>query len=142
MLYIKHYKNLTVQTHRRKETVRMRDGSVKYPLLARLEGWVFFLWVWVWRGCASGGVCLFVFLDHSLYSLFLLSLSLSLSLFGCLEFENHLKVKEKCKWFSESKGLFYSQSLRFSKKLYFTCAPRHTARCKIFSGNHLHPKQT
>ena len=25
--------------------VRMKDGSAKYPLLARLEGWVFFLWV-------------------------------------------------------------------------------------------------
>ena len=26
-------------------SVRMRDGSAKYPLPARLEGWVFFLWV-------------------------------------------------------------------------------------------------
>ena len=25
------------------ESVRMRDGSVEYHLLARLEGWVFFL---------------------------------------------------------------------------------------------------
>ena len=87
-----------------------------------------------------GGVCLFVFLDHSLYSLFLLFLTLSL--FGCLESGNHLKVKEKRKWFSGSKGLFYSQSLRFSGKLYFTCAPKHAAEWKIFSRNHLHPKQT
>ena len=26
-------------------SVRMRDGLVEYPLLARLKGWVFFLWV-------------------------------------------------------------------------------------------------
>ena len=39
---------------------------------------------------------LFVLLAHSLYSLFLLFLSLSLSL-GVCEFGNHLKVKQKCK---------------------------------------------
>ena len=84
---------------------------------------------------------LFVLLAHSLYSLFLLFLSLSL---GVCESENHLKVKQKRKWFSRSKGLFYDQSLRFSEKFYFTCAPKHTAGlgCKIFSRNHLHPKQT
>ena len=26
-------------------SVRIRDGSTEYPLLARLKGWVFFLWV-------------------------------------------------------------------------------------------------
>ena len=67
--------------------------------------------------------------------------SLSLSM-GVRESKNHLKVKQKRKWFSGLKGLFYSQSLRFSIKLYFTCAPKHAAGCKIFSGNHLHPKQT
>ena len=128
------------RTRTRDGLMRMKDGSTKYPLLTWLEGWVFFLWVWVRQGCASGGVCLFVFLDHSMYSL--LALSLSLSLFGCLEPGNYLKVKEKRKWFSGSKGLFYSQSLRFSKKFYFTCAPKHTAGCKIFSRNHLHLKQT
>ena len=65
------------RTRTRDGLVRMRDGSTEYPLLARLEGWVFFLWVWVQRGCVSSGVCLFVFLDHFLYSLFLLFLSLS-----------------------------------------------------------------
>ena len=69
------------------------------------------------------------------------SLSLSLCV-GVCESKNHLKVKQKRKWFSGSKGLFYGQSLRFSIKLYFTCAPKHAAGCKIFSGNHLHPKQT
>ena len=69
------------------------------------------------------------------------SSSLSLSL-GVCESENHLKVKQKRKWFSGSKGLFYGQSLRFSRKLYFTCTPKHAAGCKIFSENYLHPKQT
>ena len=77
----------------------------------------------------------------SLLSLLALSLSLSLS-FGVYESRNHLKVKQKRKWFSGLKGLFYGQSLKFYGKLYFTCAPKHIARCKIFSGNHLHPKQT
>ena len=78
-------------------------------------------------------------LTHSLYSLFLLFLSLSL--LGVCESENDLKVKQKCKSFSGSKALFYGQSYSFSRKLYFTCAPKHAAGCKIFSGNHLHPKQ-
>ena len=71
-------------------------------------------------------------------SLSLLSL---LALLGVCESENDLKVKQKRKSFSGSKALFYGQSYSFSRKLYFTCAPKHAAGCKIFSGNHLHPKQ-
>ena len=138
-------------------TLRMRDGLVEDEgkgWIGKNEGWV----GGVPSPCSAWGIGLLslgvspvrmcfrwsvlVCVSRSLSVLSLLALSLSLSLFGCLESENHLKVKEKHKWFFESKGLFYGQSLRFSEKLYFTCAPRHTARCKIFSGNHLHPKQT
>ena len=88
--------------------------------------------VWGWGGGSMA--CLFFKLTF-----FLLFLSLSSSV---CEFGNHLKVKQKHKWFFGSNDLFYGQSLRFSIKLYFTCAPKHATGCKIFFGNHLHPKQT
>ena len=84
-----------------------------------------------WLVCSSSSL--------SLLSLFVISLSLSL---GVCESGNYLKVKQKRKWFFGSKSLFYSQSLRFFGKLYFTCTPKHAVGCKIFSENHLHPKQT
>ena len=85
--------------------------------------------VW-WLVCSSSSL--------SLLSLLALALSLSL---GVCEFGNHLKVKQKRKWYSGSKGLFYGQSLRFSIWFYFTYAPKHATGCKIFSGNHLHPNK-
>ena len=70
-----------------------------------------------------------------------LTLSLSLSLRIC-EPINDLKVKQKLHSFSGSKALFYCQSKWFSRKLYFTCATKHTERCKRISWNRLKPKQT
>ena len=93
----------------------------------------------IWAGQSlAGRPPVLSILAHPLFSL----LALSLSLWVSLESRNHLKVKHKCKWFLGQRGLFYSQSLRFSRKLYFTCAPKHVAGCKIFSGNYLHLKQT
>ena len=66
-----------------------------------------------------------------------LFLFLSLRVFG-----NDLKVKQKLKIFSRSKGLFYSQSKWFSRKLYFPCATKHTVSCKRISWNCFQPKQT
>ena len=66
--------------------------------------------------------------------------SLSVSLFAHLQ--NNLKVKQKLKIFSGSKGLFYGQSKWFSGKLYFPCATKHTVSCKRISWNRFQPKQT
>ena len=136
-------------------TLRMRDGSAEDENKGWVdedEGWVnevpspYLAWGMglLSLGVSTARMCfrwsVFVCVSRSLSVLS--SCSFSLSLFGCLEPGNHLKVKEKRKWFSGSKGLFYSQSLRFSKNFYFTCAPKHTAGCKIFSRNHLHLKQT
>ena len=76
--------------------------------------------VW-WLVCSSSSL--------SLLSLLALTLSLSL---GVCEFGNYLKVKQKRKWYSGSKGLFYGQSLRFSIWLYFTYAPNMLLGVKYF----------
>ena len=71
-----------------------------------------------------------------------LGMSSSLSLFlGLCESGNRLKVKQMCNLFYESRGIFYSQTFLFLVLLYFTCVPKYTQGCKIFSKFHLHPKQ-
>ena len=68
--------------------------------------------------------------------------SCSFSLSSVSESWNHLKVKQKCKIFSGSKGLFSSQSCWFSVWLYFTSPTKHATGCKIISWNPFQPKQT
>ena len=71
-----------------------------------------------------------------------LSLSLSLSL-GVSGVQKSFEGKNtSVNDFLGQRALFYSQNLDFFEKLYFTCTPKNAARCKIFSGNHLHQKQT
>ena len=54
----------------------------------------------------------------------------------------HLKVKWERKWFYELARIF-SVKLNFIFSLtLFSSGAKHGPRCKIFSGNHLHQKQT
>ena len=110
------------------------DGLVEVSRVGRGQG----MGWWGWGMGRRSGLGLVWMMRVS--SLGLLSLSLSLSV--CESKKSNLKVNQICNPFCGLRGEFYSQSLKFSVWLYFTCAPKHAFGCKIFSQFFLHPKQT
>ena len=110
------------------------DGLVEVSRVGRGQG----MGWWEWGMGRWSGLGLVWMMRVS--SLGLLSLSLSLSVWESKK--SNLKVNQICNPFCGLRGEFYSQSLKFSVWLYFTCAPKHASGCKIFSQFFLHPKQT
>ena len=61
---------------------------------------------------------------------------------GVSNSRNYLKVKWERKWFYGLARNIFGQIENIFSLTLFLGGAKHGPRCKIFSGNHLHPKQT